>query len=447
MNDYLLLQENFQKKKPKKYILKSYCFYGCLLACLILYIFDLYFEKLCINKAIIKLWDSKKLDKSTNKKFYKQNETQEICEPFNKITNSFNISIDGEIFPKFTPMFNNPKINYTCLNKNKSSKIILFWNNWFGDSTYDYGIGYETPFEKNRCPVTNCELVNDHKRLNESDLIVFHMRDPINQLPEYRRENQRWIFYLYESPVHSQSYEEYNNLFNLSATYMLNSDFTSLYFLNYIWIENSNFNINRNFAETKTEFAAIIVSNCNAKNGRLEYVEALQKSIPVTIFGKCGKPCPNSYDNGTQSDCKEIISQKYKFYLAFENSICKNYLTEKFFDILRFDIVPVVYGDGAYETYIPKSGYINAFDFVSAKHLADYLIYLDRNNTAYNSYFKWKKYIKFIDDGPRNGQICEMCIRLNLDSHLGVKKSIITDMKKFWSVENNCKNTNDVIFS
>ena len=54
MNDYLLLQENFQKKKPKKYILKSYCFYGCLLACLILYIFDLYFEKLCINKAIIK---------------------------------------------------------------------------------------------------------------------------------------------------------------------------------------------------------------------------------------------------------------------------------------------------------------------------------------------------------------------------------------------------------
>lgn len=44
---------------------------------------------------------------------------------------------------------------------------------------------------------------------------------------------------------------------------------------------------------------------------------------------------------------------------------------------------------------IPKSGYINALDFQSPKHLSDYLNYLDSNKTAYNEYFRWKKHVRF----------------------------------------------------
>ncbi len=97
----------------------------------------------------------------------------------------------------------------------------------------------------------------------------------------------------------------------------------------------------------------------------------------MTIFGKCGEPCPTFNDDGTwlSEDCIQIVSKKYKFYLAFENSFCKDYATEKFFKVLPYDIIPVVYGYGSYSTYVPKSGYINGLDFPSVKHLAEYLIF------------------------------------------------------------------------
>ena len=34
----------------------------------------------------------------------------------------------------------------------------------------------------------------------------------------------------------------------------------------------------------------------------------------------------------------------YKFYFAFENSLCDDYITEKFFNMLKHNIVPVVLG-------------------------------------------------------------------------------------------------------
>ena len=41
----------------------------------------------------------------------------------------------------------------------------------------------------------------------------------------------------------------------------------------------------------------------------------------MDIFGRCGKPlkCTKGRD-----ECFEEIVQQYKFYLAFENSLCKD---------------------------------------------------------------------------------------------------------------------------
>jgi hypothetical protein len=44
----------------------------------------------------------------------------------------------------------------------------------------------------------------------------------------------------------------------------------------------------------------------------------------------------------------ELGVERYYFYLAFENSLCKDYITEKFFDAMSRDVVPVVRGGGDY---------------------------------------------------------------------------------------------------
>ncbi|CAL4098692.1 unnamed protein product, partial [Meganyctiphanes norvegica] len=110
----------------------------------------------------------------------------------------------------------------------------------------------------------------------------------------------------------------------------------------------------------------------------------LAAHMSIDIYGKCGYlECPRK----DQSGCYEMLERDYKFYMAFENSICNDYITEKFFSILQYNVVPVVYGGGDYARHAPPDSYINALDFDTAKELAEYLLYLDKNDTAYAKYF------------------------------------------------------------
>lgn len=62
----------------------------------------------------------------------------------------------------------------------------------------------------------------------------------------------------------------------------------------------------------------------------------------VDIYGSCGSfKCSRNIPN----KCFEILNRDYKFYLAFENSNCKDYITEKFFvNALNRNILPIVMG-------------------------------------------------------------------------------------------------------
>lgn len=121
------------------------------------------------------------------------------------------------------PLYMNKSIDFNCLNEiitstSLSKPIILFWNEvgMFGNKQLT-----------DECPVKHCELTHDKTRLYESDLVVSHMVDKIDEMPaNYARPwHQRWVFFLLESPVHSHNYEKYNGVFNLSSTYKIDSDF------------------------------------------------------------------------------------------------------------------------------------------------------------------------------------------------------------------------------
>ena len=80
-------------------------------------------------------------------------------------------------------------------------------------------------------------------------------------------------------------------------------------------------------------------------------------------------------------------------------------------------------------------------DFKSPKHLADYLIYLDKNKTAYNNYFKWKKHVSFHNILTGFNSICSMCVKLQLESYFGIENKIIENIGDHWSKSKNCKST------
>ena len=61
------------------------------------------------------------------------------------------------------------------------------------------------------------------------------------------------------------------------------------------------------------------------------------------------------------------------FYLSFENSLCEDYVTEKLWQWLRRDIVPLVMGQANYSAIVPPHSVINALDFSVPKDLGVFL--------------------------------------------------------------------------
>lgn len=122
--------------------------------------------------------------------------------------------------------------------------------------------------------------------------------------------------------------------------------------------------------------------------------------------------------------CKTMLNSTYRFYAAFENSLCEDYVTEKFFEQLQNNIVPVVYGGANYDLIAPPKSYINANDFKTVKDLANYLIYLAENPEEYIKYFWWKKFYKVVDSEP----FCSLCTLLH-GNNFGERKQFYKDIK------------------
>lgn len=191
-------------------------------------------------------------------------------------------------------------------------------------------------FIEHKCPVQNCELIG-HAESERVDARMFKEIDISGYLHEEllheseRHPDQVWIMFGLESPEASPSYLGLNHVINWTATYRHDSTIVTPYDK---WVRFDNFTSIEgivpkiNYAEGKTKFAAIFVSNCNAVNNRLKYIEDLRNYIEVDMFGYCGnKVCRHEQ----QDSCFEMLRRDYKFYLSFENANCRDYITEKLF--------------------------------------------------------------------------------------------------------------------
>ena len=229
-----------------------------------------------------------------------------------------------------------------------------------------------------------------------------------------RPKNQIWMASLHETPMSCGStLGKYGHLFNWTASFRPDSTFAFPY---YKWsyydddvkVEKQSIN----YAKGKTHQVAWFISHCQTQTKtRFKYARELQKYISVDIYGSCGNlTCPKN----TKNICFEILRTKYKFYLAFENSNCRHYITEKFFkNALMNNVIPIVMGAKRqdYERSAPYKSFIHVDDFESARHLADYLHKLDKDDDLYNEFFAWKGTGEFLRMPPHLD--CRVCALLH----------------------------------
>ncbi|PIK48646.1 putative fucosyltransferase-like protein, partial [Apostichopus japonicus] len=102
---------------------------------------------------------------------------------------------------------------------------------------------------------------------------------------------------------------------------------------------------------------------------RLGFVKHLSTYLPVDMFGKCGNL---SCRKEKKDHCEKVFSQ-YKFYLALENTPCREYITEKVWhNSFERGLIPVVFGadKSDYVKILPENSFIFAEDFNSTQQLA-----------------------------------------------------------------------------
>ncbi|CAH1792543.1 unnamed protein product [Owenia fusiformis] len=325
-------------------------------------------------------------------------------------------------------------------------KTILLYNSFFEMKGWGFGVGSE-PFKTKKCSYNQCSVTHDRNLLESSDAVLFHTTALGRDKPKIRLPHQRWVFFQMESPnnLHNLEYKNWNGLFNWTMTYRRDSDIHIRYgaVLPTSDTEDMYYHHGSNAMSLnvtkKTKLLAWMVSNCYTQAKRETLVKQLEKFISVDKYGKCSHKkltCEiNSTAHDPQYDCFTMLGNKYKFHLAVENSLCKDYVTEKLFNTMAYGMVPIVYGDIDYSELLPPHSYIDVTKFNSAKELAKFLTDLDKDDARYEEYFAWKKnYTAFGNRDSDHLSWCDLCEKLHTDTTPKVYEHI----DQWWNRNNDC---------
>ncbi|HET9339833.1 MAG TPA: glycosyltransferase family 10 [Casimicrobiaceae bacterium] len=231
------------------------------------------------------------------------------------------------------------------------------------------------------------EIVRDRRSAALADAIVFHIPTlDAASLPDGRRPGQRWVAWSMESEA---NYPELGDPafmapFDLTMTYRRDAD---------VWVPYlPSLDDLRRPPEAKIEAApaVYIASNQRDRSGRDAYVGELMRHLAVDAYGACRRNRTLENDDGRGAKLRTIA--RYRFTLAFENSIAKDYVTEKFYDALVAGSVPVVLGAPNTRDFAPADRcYIDTSDFDGPAALAAYLEGLVEDESAYAAHLAWKR--------------------------------------------------------
>ena len=320
------------------------------------------------------------------------------------------------------------------------SKIILFWTKFYHSDRWNIDAGQE------ECGPYTCFLTYDKSVYENASAIMFHHRssDWLDTLPvNYNRKAwQRWVLYNRESSwwtPKGNDLNKVNNLFNWTMGFRRDNDIpipTAIISRK----QFKGFDCHKNHLIGKTKHLAGLMSACvyndplyDSRNLYIKYLE--KHGLKFDMYGRCGKDCGRN--------CSEVL-RRYKFILAFENSLCEDYISEKpYRNGLLIGVVPVVMsGANLSDPYIlPPGSFIDAELFSSVPALVKFLQEVGTNPKLYNKYFEWQQEwdIQLIStneghDEFRKDYFCPLCIKLHEDDN----PKIIGNLQE-WYEQEKCK--------
>lgn len=368
----------------------------------------------------------------------------ESCEPsyiFNNLTNSksaFITPVRKSTNKTLYADYNLFNMTATTIQPNSDPKTILFY------AVPEYKNRYlRKDFQYTNCEYKNCIITYNRSKLLTADALVFYvgirkerlgLEPPIQ--PEMRHPDQAWIFSSNEPPEHFYNMDfrakSWQNTMNWSMLYRFDSDIPNPYgFL--LRQHNPEKRDYEAIFNAKTRNALWMVSHCHVSSERRLYVNSMIKNgFSVDILGGCG-PDGNRISN---EDLERIIPT-YRYYLAFENSFCHDYISEKYFANYNLSWIVVVRGGADYGNLLPENTYVNTADFSNVSSLTDHLIQLGNDR---------EKYINMLREKDRYASIrwpanwnCEICRRLN---NISKYRNVYGNIEEFL-INNQCKRPND----
>ncbi|KAM7353150.1 alpha-(1,3)-fucosyltransferase 10 [Cochliomyia hominivorax] len=261
--------------------------------------------------------------------------------------------------------------------------------------------------ETRMCDKYFCKFTVNRNEIDNAKAILFYGSDVnFDDFPLPRQPHHLWGLMHEESPrnIAFMSYNDWLQHFNFTSTFSRHSDLplTTYYLPNIDNLTTPAYTVPIGEKSRNKDQALVLFmqSDCDTMSGRDDYVKELMNYISVDSYGAClkNKEWPeslhkvqNDYLNKLYDPQLLKFMARYKFIIAYENGVCDDYITEKFWRPLIAGSIPLYFGSPSIKDWAPnEKSFIDISKFSSPQELANYLRVLDKNDRAYNSYLNHK---------------------------------------------------------
>lgn len=251
---------------------------------------------------------------------------------------------------------------------------ILCWNRFFNSALPD----------DPRWQLPPHRVHGDRSRLRQADVVLFHLPNlsPATRFPRKHR-GQIWAALTYESDLNypHQADPAFMHRFDVTMSYRQSADIP----LDYYWPTRLEDYLRPPAPKTEQALAALFISNGRPVSAREEYLDRLGAVMPVDRYGRHRNNRTLPEDRGRATLLETLA--RYRFGLAFENAIDRDYVSEKFFQCLVAGTVPVYLGAPNAGEFAPAEGcFIDASTFPSPEALGAHLREVAADESAYHAW-------------------------------------------------------------